>query len=335
MFASNNNTRVACSSEASTASSSSSRARGDDDIVDDIALLSSPSPPRGGKKAMPSSMGGVAVFSSLKQYYRLSAVAAAATLPFSQEEEEPNDPSSCHFVNLPPCLEEVTTTTCSDDATSVTSSLSGDEELNEATAAVPRSIFNKYWQHKGGAPCIRRNRQQCTSSRRPLATAAPAALPLQVNGNADPLSLSRGSSQGKNGFYEHSLKITEEDCKNTISSTNELLLSPQRSIFGKPCYTRSCPSLLRKQAETRSESCHRSFSSTPSMHRDRRNQSSSLKKTRSCLRLSRYAGNDAPSTKTAAALHVKISPHVDVLEFEIPTEVWAPAGWSDWYSYAA
>jgi len=323
MFASNNTTRVACSSEASTASSSSSPARDDDDIiVDDIALLSSPPPPRGENKAMPSSVGGMAVFSSLKQRCRLSAVAAAATLPFLQEEEEdPNDPSSCHFVNLPPCLEEVTTTTCSDDTTSVTSSLSEDEELNDTTAAVvPRSIFNKYWGQKGGAPCIRRNRQQCTSSRRPLATAAPAALPLQVNGNADPLSLSRGSSQGKNSFYEHSLQITEEDCKNTISSTNELLLSPQRSIFSKPCYTRSCPSLLRKQAETRSESSQKSFSSTPSMHR------------RSCLRLSRYAGNDAPSTKTAAALHVKINPHVDILEFEIPTEVWAPAGWSDWYA---
>jgi len=193
--------------------------------------------------------------------------------------------------SLPP-LDQITACSETDDASSVSSVSSLDEdEVCSSPLVAPRSIFKPYWVKNGPSASLRRASVES----------------LNNEGSTDTSSASE--------TYEETLKVKEQDKPSSPG---------RRRIFGEKgvCFSKSEPQLslalvarntFRKTQSSSTlkshpkESCLRSgrysFSSQKSMRRDSSRSDSS----------------------------VSFSEDVDVVVYQKPVERYAQTGWSKWF----
>jgi hypothetical protein len=193
-------------------------------------------------------------------------------------------------LSLPP-LDQVTICSELDSSSSDVSSVSSDEDDGTTTSqqspVVPRAIFGRYWEKKGGAPALSK-------------TAPTRHVDDEV---------SCGSYT-----YERTLKVQESQCGKVVSTPQ----SPTRRTIFKSCVSESSPTLIAMMLQ---------------QEQLRKTQSTSaLTKKPSCLRSSRFAAAPRRESSDSLDRSVTFSTKVDIVVFQRPVELWAPKGWSDYFS---
>jgi hypothetical protein len=196
---------------------------------------------------------------------------------------------------LPP-LDPVTICSDWDDESSLSSLSLADERGSREKGR--RSIFNRYWQTKGGTPLLRRE-------------------PLS-------LSLYESTEDSAEKTYERSLGYQEGDSQTRSCPASDN--SRRRIIFGNnTCWSQSLPALT-----SLSDSAERNLRVTQSS-----SVLQSRKPKQSCLRQGRYSGDQRlllDDSESSSRTSVRFSPKADVKVFTPPVEIWAPGGWSDWFA---
>lgn len=217
---------------------------------------------------------------------------------------------------LPP-LDEVTMSSEADSSSSDVSSVSSEENEDTMMTAstsqspvVPRSIFGRYWEKKGGAPALTKE-------------------PIDSNNH-----VADSSDEVSCNTYERTLQGHEAAAPSTPPSRRRCIFSS--SVVSAESAPALVSMMLQQQQQQPDEEqrerelLRKTYSTSALLKLHQR--------TSSCLRSSRFAPaplrreSSCSSDSSSSDLSVTFSPKVDVVVYARPVELWAPKGWSDYFA---